>query len=147
MYISSVMLLLYIKMKINSSGKERSHKLLQANCHISLLFMVFFNDVYYVNTLLSCTSNGLYRSSSFFFFFFFLSFGFLSVFCSSSVSIDEGMFRFSIGASKIDLGEFTESNGHVCDDAISVLGGSGLVVVKCLKNMALLIMTKLYNGV
>jgi hypothetical protein len=42
------------------------------------------------------------------------------------------MFGFSIGASKIDLGEFTESNGHVCDDAISVLGGSGLVVVKCL---------------
>jgi hypothetical protein len=29
------------------------------------------------------------------------------------------MFGFSIGASKIDLGEFTESNGHVCDDAIS----------------------------
>jgi hypothetical protein len=52
---------------------------------------------------------------------------------------------FSIGASKIDLGEFTESNGHVCDDVISVLGGSGLVVVKCLQNMALLIMTKLYN--
>jgi hypothetical protein len=25
-------------MKINSSGKERSHKLLQANSHISLLF-------------------------------------------------------------------------------------------------------------
>jgi hypothetical protein len=24
------------------------------------------------------------------------------------------MFGFSIGASKIDLGEFTESNGHVC---------------------------------
>ena len=46
MYISSVMLLLYITMKINSSGKERSHKLLQANCHISLLFMVFFNDVH-----------------------------------------------------------------------------------------------------
>jgi hypothetical protein len=31
-------------MKINSSGKERSHKLLQANCHISLLFMVFSID-------------------------------------------------------------------------------------------------------
>jgi hypothetical protein len=44
------------------------------------------------------------------------------------------MFGFSIGASKIDLGEFTESNGHVCDDALSVLGGSGLVVVKCLQN-------------
>ena len=57
------------------------------------------------------------------------------------------MFGFSIGASKIDLGEFTESNGQVCEDAISVLGGSGLVVVKCLQNMALLIMTKLYNGV
>jgi hypothetical protein len=39
------------------------------------------------------------------------------------------MFGYSIGASKIDLGEFTESNGHVCDDAISVLGGRGLVVV------------------
>ena len=114
MYISSVMLLLYIKMKINSSGKERSHKLLQANGHIFLLFMVFFNDVYYVNTLLSCTSDGLSRSSSFFFFFFFfLSFGFLSVFCSSNVSIDEGMFCFSIGGSKIGLGEFTESNGPV----------------------------------
>ena len=46
MYISSVMLLLYITMKINISGKERSHKLLQENCHISLLFIVFFNDVY-----------------------------------------------------------------------------------------------------
>jgi hypothetical protein len=44
------------------------------------------------------------------------------------------------------LGESTESNGHVCDDAISGLGGSGLVVVRCLQNMALLIMTKLYNG-
>ena len=32
-------------MKINSSGKERSHKLLQANYHISLLFMVFFNTI------------------------------------------------------------------------------------------------------
>jgi hypothetical protein len=83
---------------------------------------------------------------SFFFFFFVLSFGFLSVFCSSNVSIDEGMFGVSIGASKIGLGEFTESNGHVCDDAISGLGASGLVVVKCLQNMALLIMTKLYNG-
>jgi hypothetical protein len=58
---------------------------------------------------------------------------------SSNVSIDKGMFGFSIGASKIELGEFTESNGHVCDDAISVFGGSGLVVVKCLQNMALLI--------
>ena len=45
-YTSSVMLLLYITMKINSSGKERSHMLLQAICHISLLFMVFFGDVY-----------------------------------------------------------------------------------------------------
>jgi hypothetical protein len=70
-----------------------------------------------------------------------------SVFCSSHVSIDEGMFGLSIGASNIDLGEITESNGHVCDDAISVLGGSGLVVVKCLQNTALLIMTKLYNGI
>ena len=120
-YISSVKLLLYITMKINSSGKERSHKLLQANSHISLLFMVFFNDVYYVNTLLSCTSARLSCSSSFFFFFFFffLSFGFMFVFCSSNVSIDEGMFGFSIGASEICLGEFTESNGPVCEDAIS----------------------------
>ena len=46
-----------------------------------------------------------------FFLFFFLSLGFLSVFCSSNVSIDEGMFGFSIGASKIGLGEFRESNG------------------------------------
>jgi hypothetical protein len=38
------------------------------------------------------------------------------------------MFGFSIGASTIGLGEFTESNGHVCDDAISGLGGSGLLV-------------------
>jgi hypothetical protein len=61
---------------------------------------------------LSCTSAGLSRSSSFyFFFFFFLSFGFLFVFCSSNVSIDEGMFGFSIGASTIGLGEFRESNG------------------------------------
>jgi hypothetical protein len=52
----------------------------------------------------------------------------LFVFCSSNVSIDEGMFGFSIGASKICLGEFTESNGHVCDDAISGLGSSGLLV-------------------
>ena len=36
MYKSTVMLLLYITMKIKSSGKERSHRLLQANCHISL---------------------------------------------------------------------------------------------------------------
>ena len=56
------------------------------------------------------------------------------------------MFGLSIGASKIGLGEFTESNGYVCDDTLSGLGGSGLVVVKCLQNMALLIMTKLYNG-
>ena len=133
-YISSVVLLLYITMKINSSGKERSHKLLQANSHISLLFMIFFNDVYYVNTLLSCTSAALSCSSSFFFFFFFfLSFGFLFVFYSSNVSIDEGMFGFSIGVSEICLGEFTESNGPVCDDTISGLGGSGLVVVRCLQ--------------
>ena len=140
MYISSIMLLLFITMKINSSGKERSHKLLQANYHISLLFMVFFNDVYEVNTLLSA---GLSRSLSFFFSFLFLSFGLLFVFCSSNVSIDEGMFGFSIGASKIGLGEFTDSNGPACDDAISGLGGSGLVVVRCLQNMALSIMTKL----
>jgi hypothetical protein len=56
------------------------------------------------------------------------------------------MFGFSIGASNIGLGEFTESNGLVCDDAISGLGGSGLVIVRCLQNMALSIMTKLYNG-
>jgi hypothetical protein len=61
-----------------------------------------------------------------FFLFFFLSLGFLSVFCSSNVSIDEGMFGFSIGASKIGLGKFTESNGLVCDDAISGLVGSAL---------------------
>ena len=76
---------------------------------------------------MSCTSDGLSRSSSFFFFFFFLSFGFLSVFCSSNVSIDKGIFGFSIEASKLDLGEFTESNGHVCDDAISGLGDNGLL--------------------
>jgi hypothetical protein len=35
----------------------------------------------------------------------------LFVFCSSNISIDEGMFGFSIGASKIGLGELTESNG------------------------------------
>jgi hypothetical protein len=50
--------------------------------------------------------------------------------------IDEGMFGFSIGASKIGLGEFTESNRPVCDDALSGLGDSGLVVVRCLQNMA-----------
>jgi hypothetical protein len=44
--------------------------------------------------------------------------------CSSNVSIDEGMFGFSIGASEICVGEFTESNGPVCDDTISGLGGS-----------------------
>ena len=61
---------------------------------------------------MSCTSAGLSCSSSFFFFFFFvLSFGCLFVFCSSNISIDEGMFGFSIGASKIGLGELTESNG------------------------------------
>jgi hypothetical protein len=43
----------------------------------------------------------------------------------SNVSIDEGMFGFSIGASEICLGEFTESNGPVCDDTISGLGGRG----------------------
>ena len=53
------------------------------------------------------------------------------------------MFGFSIEARKIDLGEFTESNGLVCDDAIYGLGGIGLVVVRCLRNMALSIMTKL----
>jgi hypothetical protein len=36
-----------------------------------------------------------------------LSFSFS--FSSSNVSIDEGMFGFSIGASKIGLGEFTAS--------------------------------------
>jgi hypothetical protein len=44
------------------------------------------------------------------------------------------MFGFSIGASEICLGEFTESDGPVCDDTISGLGGSGLVVVRCLKD-------------
>ena len=34
----------------------------------------------------------------------------------------------------------------VCNDAISGLGGSGLVVVRCQPNMALSIMTKIYNG-
>jgi hypothetical protein len=61
----------------------------------------------------------------------------LLVFCSSNVSIDEGMFGFSIGASEICLKEYTESNGPVCDDTISGLGGSGLVVLRCLQNMAL----------
>jgi len=56
------------------------------------------------------------------------------------------MFGLSIGASTIGLDEFTESNGPVCDDAISGHGGSSLVVVRCLQNMALSIMTKLYNG-
>jgi hypothetical protein len=28
-----------MKMKINSSGKERSHKLLQANCHIRSILL------------------------------------------------------------------------------------------------------------
>jgi hypothetical protein len=70
----------------------------------------------------------------------------LSVFCSSNVSIDEGMFGFSIGASTIGLGEFTESKWHDCDDTISGLGGSGFAVVRCQQNMALSIMTKLYNG-
>jgi hypothetical protein len=63
--------------------------------------------------------------------------GFLSVFCSFNVSIDEGMFSLSIGASKIGLGEFTESNGHVCDDTISGLGGSGLVVADVQDNNVL----------
>ena len=38
-------------MKINSSGKERSHKLLQANCHISLLLwyslMMYIKSIHY----------------------------------------------------------------------------------------------------
>jgi hypothetical protein len=46
-----------------------------------------------------------------------------NVFCSSNVSIDHGIFGFSIGASKIGLDELTESNGPVCDDVISGLGG------------------------
>jgi hypothetical protein len=82
----------------------------------------------------------------FFFFFFFFSFGCSCVFCSSNVSIDEGMFGFAIGANKIGLGEFTESNGPVCGDALSGLGGSGLVLVSCQQNIALSIMTSLYNG-
>ena len=36
MYKSSVMLLLYITMKINSSGKKEVISTHQANCHISL---------------------------------------------------------------------------------------------------------------
>ena len=56
------------------------------------------------------------------------------------------MFGFSIGASKIGLGEFTESNWPVCGDEISGIGGSGIVVVRCLQHMALSIMSKLYNG-
>jgi hypothetical protein len=52
------------------------------------------------------------------------------------------MFGFSIGVSNIGLGEFTESNGPVCGDAVSGLGCSGLVVVRCLQNMALSIMIK-----
>ena len=130
-------------MKINSSGKERSHKLPQANCHISLLFMVFFSDVYCPVHQLGYPALRL----SFFFFFFFLSFGFLSVFCSSNIYIDGGKFGFSIGASTIGFGEFTESNGPVSGEAISDLGGNGLPVVRCLQNMALSIMTKLYNGI
>jgi hypothetical protein len=35
------------------------------------------------------------------------------------------MFGFSIGASTIGLGELTESNRPVCDDALSGLVGSG----------------------
>jgi hypothetical protein len=50
------------------------------------------------------------------------------------------MFGFSIGASTIGLGELTESNRPVCDDALSGLGGSGFVVVRCLQNMTLSIM-------
>ena len=146
MYISSVMLLLYITMKINSSGKERSHKLLQAN--VTYLYFLWYSLMMYIKSIIIV----LYISwiiLLFVFLFLLLPrfiFRFLSVFCSFNVSIDEGMFGLSIGASKIGLGEFTESNGHVCDDTISGLGGSGLVVVKCLQNMALLIMTKLYNG-
>jgi hypothetical protein len=34
----------------------------------------------------------------------------------------------------------------VCDDALSGLGDSGFVVVRCLQSMTLSIMTKLYNG-
>jgi hypothetical protein len=48
MHKSSVMLLLYITMKISSFGKERSHKLLQANWHISLLFWLTMS--YFVDT-------------------------------------------------------------------------------------------------
>jgi hypothetical protein len=84
-----------------------------------LLYAIILGRKYSIR---SGTNNYFYHSCQFRFEY--------SVFCSSNLSIDEGMFGFSIGASKIDLGEFTESNGHVCDDAISVLGGSGLVVVK-----------------
>jgi hypothetical protein len=56
-----------------------------------------------------------------FLFLFLLRFIFrlLFVFCLSNVSIDEGMFGFSIGASTIGLGELTESNRPVCDDALT----------------------------
>jgi hypothetical protein len=86
-----------------------------------LLYAIILGRTYSIR---SGTNNYFYRSCQFrfeyinvfivflsFFFFFVLSFGFLSVFCSSNVSIDEGMFGVSIGASKIGLGEFRESNG------------------------------------
>jgi hypothetical protein len=56
------------------------------------------------------------------------------------------MYGYSIGASTLGLGEFTESNEPVCGDVMSGLRGNGLPVVRCLQNMALLIMIKLYNG-
>ena len=56
------------------------------------------------------------------------------------------MFGFSIGANTIGLGEFTESNGPVCGDALSGLMGNGLPAVRCLQNMALSIINKIYNG-
>jgi hypothetical protein len=56
------------------------------------------------------------------------------------------MFGFSIGVSTIGFGEFKASNWPVCGDAIYGRGGSGLPVVRCIQNMALSIMTKLYNG-
>jgi hypothetical protein len=55
------------------------------------------------------------------------------------------MWQFAC-SNLIGLGELTESNGYICDDTLSGIGGSGLVVVRCLQNMALSIMTKLYNG-
>ena len=139
MYKSSVMLLLYITMKINSSGKERSHKYTASK--LSHIF-VWYSLVMYIKSVHYCPVHKLnYPALR-----LFLSFGFLSIFCSSNVSIDGRMFGFSIGASPLGLGECTESNEPVCGNAMSGLRGNGLPVVRCLQNMALSIMIKLYDG-